>query len=113
MKQKTLFKIALICALIGIFLIFLISNIAEIEQTSIFGAKHIDEGTVKIKGTIEEIEELGGINILHISSRETIPAVVFEDTSIDSIEKGDIVQITGKIDSYKGRRQLVVSEIKK
>ena len=113
MKQKTLFKIALICALIGIFLLYLISNTTELDQTSIFSAKHIDEGIVKIKGTVQEIEPIGGIQILRISATETIPAVVFEKTELNNIELGDTVEITGKIDSYKGRKQLIVSEIKK
>ncbi|MBW3013279.1 hypothetical protein KY325_05120 [Candidatus Woesearchaeota archaeon] len=113
MKQKTLFKIALICALVGIFLIYLISTTSDIEQTSIFGAKYIDEGVVKVKGTIDEIEKLGGITILRISSRETIPAVVFEGMDLDQIQTGDAVEIIGEIDSYNGKKQLVVKEIRK
>ena len=111
MKQKTLFKIALICALVGIFLLFLISNMTEMDNTSIFSAKHIDEGIVKIKGTVKEIEPIGGIQILRISATETIPAVVLEKTELNNIETGDVVEIVGKIDSYKGRKQLIVSEI--
>jgi len=111
MKQKTLFKIALICALIGIFLLYLISNNADLDNTSIFNAKHFEEGVVKVKGTVKEIEPIGGIQIIRISATETIPAVVFEDTEIDTIQVGDTIEIIGEIDSYEGRKQLIVNEI--
>lgn len=60
MKEKTLFKIALICALAGIFLLLVLSQTAELDTSEA-------EKEYRFKGRVTDVEELDDRIIVEIA----------------------------------------------
>ena len=111
MKEKTLLKIALTCSIIGVFLIFIFSNIYKINEKNISEIKIEDDKYAKITGTITKIIETNKTKIITISKNEEITLVMFSDYPLN-LEKGDSIEAKGKIEKYKGEKEIITDEIR-
>lgn len=113
MQESNLLKIAIICSLIGIFLLLMISEHLEPETVKISSIKLPDstEQVVLIKGEITNIKELTGLTILTIKdSSGEIPAILFEESKeLKSCSNGEF---TGEITEYNGKPEMIISKIK-
>ncbi|GEM_PF-1785817 len=120
--EKTVLKFALIIALVGILILFFLSETIKPKTQNIFDVKtKIDEDeSVNIKGTVIDVQERKGVIIMNVSSLESIPVIVYEDmrkdsnlekTDIDSM-KNSIVEIQGKIKIFENRKEIVAEEIR-
>lgn len=67
-----------------------------------------DETQVKITGIIESIEQKEKIAILKINTQTPLTIISFEK---NSPEKGNKVQITGKLQEYRGKVEILASKI--
>jgi len=114
MDEKFLLKTSLICALIGILLLFYLAEyIIKVDEVSIDRINELDEGTdVKIKGFIEKITDLEKIAILEVSQLKSITVILFKSGNI-TISKGDYVEIIGEVQEYNGKMELIGNEIKR
>ncbi len=115
MKEKSLLKIALICSLIGIFVLYLVSEKISIDEIKIEDLENRDIGdNVKIVGRVEQISNLDKVAFLKIGQMKTenIDVILFKDRDIE-LRKGDYVEIIGEIDDYEGKRQLIANIVKK
>lgn len=100
-------KLALTCSIAGIFLLCIISENVKLEERTIFEAKQMD-GKVRITGTVENIRHSSGLTILTVSKKESIDVVYFDNTSF---VQGDFIDVTGEIDDYNGKKQIIADEI--
>jgi len=109
MKEKTLLKIALIGSLLGILILFIISNKLEVNERII---SEIDESyigsNVRINGVVLDVQNKGSIVLIDIAQLEEMHVVVFDNVSL---AKGDYVEITGKIEEYEGEMELIADKI--
>ena len=114
MQEKLLLKISLICTLIGILALFFLSEyVIKVDEVSIDKLDELGEGKdVKIKGYVENIKDLDKIAILDVSQLKSISVLLFKSGNL-TINEGDYVEITGEIQEYNGKMELIGNEIKK
>jgi DNA/RNA endonuclease YhcR with UshA esterase domain len=112
MKEKTLFKIALLVSFTGILALYFISEKIEIPEKTIDEINVNDiEKDVKLKGTVTRADNKEKIIILEISQPNTISVVLFKEDDL-TIEKGTEVQVIGQVDEFNGRPEIIANEIK-
>lgn len=101
MNDSSLFKLSLICSLIGIFILIIISERIDISQSNISNITKNDiDKTVKIKGYITRLTETPGLYIMNIKdSTAEITTIVFKEDKIN-ITRGSLVEVEGKVKEY-------------
>lgn len=114
MKEKTLLKIALIISLIGIALLYAFSERIEIDESTIDKINKGDVGeNVKIKGVLGKVVGTDKAVFLEITQPQTITIILFKDEGANiTVEKGDYVEIIGKIEEYEGKREVIADRVR-
>ena len=113
MQDKTLLKISVICSLIGIIVLFLIADNLSLSTTEISKIQQSELGKqVKIKGKIESLSETDNLMFLTVGQEkiETVSVVLFKDSDI-ALEKGDNIELTGTLEDYEGKREILANRI--
>jgi len=114
LKEKTLFKIAVICSVIGIIGLFFFSERVEVERKDVYRITDEDIGKeIKVIGRIERVDNTEKVMYLQIGQEkiETVSVVLFKDADL-KLEKGDYVELIGKVDEYKGRKQIIANAVR-
>lgn len=108
MDNNKLFKFAIILALSGILLLFILSKNIELEQTPI---EKIDESyigkTVKIVGSVTKVNNVGNNTIININNSN--PGLVIFSKII--IKNGANVLIIGKVGEYNNELQIQIDKL--
>jgi DNA/RNA endonuclease YhcR with UshA esterase domain len=114
MKEKTLLKIALIISLLGISLLFLISDNIEIKEKNIDKINKAEIGEkVKIKGMISNIVDSGNVMIIEIIQPSKINVIIFKENDEKiKINISDYVEVIGSIGEYKGEKEVIVDRLR-
>lgn len=114
MQEKLLLKISLIGALIGILILFFLSeHFINVDEVSIEKLDELNEGTdVKIKGIVRRLTDLEKIAILDISQPKSVTVILFKEGNL-TIKEGDYIQVVGEIEEYEGKMELIANEIKR
>ena len=105
-------RLALICSLVGIIALFFISENMKINEKNIneINKDNIGED-VRIKGIVSKSADRGKIILLDIVQPETITIVLFKDHDFN-ISTGTKVEITGEIDEFNGKMEIIGNEVK-
>ena len=113
MDEKFLFKISLLCSLLGIFIILLIVERLDVGEFSIDSVNlSLVDKEVKVKGYITSIKETPGLYLLTIKdSSGQITAVIFKDDPID-IKKDQLIEIEGIVVNYNNKPEIQAKRIK-
>lgn len=113
MQEKSLLKVALLCSLIGIFLILIISeklNLPELDISSI-NESHLEK-YVRIKGEITRKSDASSLLILNVQdSTGNITVIAFKEDEM-LLNKGDFVEIDGIVKKYRGQLEIDAKRIK-
>ncbi|MBW2974238.1 hypothetical protein KY366_00840 [Candidatus Woesearchaeota archaeon] len=110
MKEKTLLKISIICALSGIFLLYLISENITLDESSISSIEDEEIGDdVKVKGVVEDVFNTEQLTIITITQPEEMKIIVYDNVSLS---EGDHIEVIGEIDEYEGERELIGNRIR-
>lgn len=110
MKEKTLFRISFFVSALGIILLFIISDALELEETRLNETdKLLQDSAIKITGRVAKVDANENITRIRVEQLNAIDAIVFDELNISA---GMNVEITGKVDEFKGKRQIVVEELK-
>ncbi len=111
LQEKTLFRISAACGLIGIIALALANMLIEVEEKDIARIMPDDvDRTVRIKGTVDKITEKDRNLFLTIIHPSTLQVVIFKEENAFSV--GDRVEVTGKIQEYKGRYEMIGEEVR-
>ncbi len=112
MKENTLLKIALICSLLGLFILYFISTVIEIKdyKPNVLSNNVGDE--VKLKGAIAKINDRGNAVFIQISQEALVDVVIFSDGNSIKLRNGDTVEIFGKVQSYNGKDEIIAEKIR-
>jgi len=109
-KEKTLLKISIICALSGIFLLYLISENITLDESSISSIEDEEIGDdVKVKGVVEDVFNTEQLTIITITQPEEMKIIVYDNVSLS---EGDHIEVIGEIDEYEGERELIGNRIR-
>lgn len=113
MKERTLLQIAVMVSILGLVALYYISENIGVEEKVIERIDSTDiEKDLRIKGTVGRVTDLEKIMIFEVSQPKTITVVAFKEGDVD-IEEGDSVYITGSVEEYKGKPEIIADEIKK
>ena len=110
MKDKTLLKISLISSLVGILILLILSTKLEINESFISNIDKNDIGsTVKIEGVVSDVKIVNSTIIMNVAQLDEMMVVVFNSDMI--LNRGDYVEVTGKMDEYNGNIELIADKI--
>ncbi|MCH8329453.1 MAG: hypothetical protein IIB81_03605 [Nanoarchaeota archaeon] len=114
MKEKTLLKVALICSLLGLLVIYLISNNIEIKEKNIekITLDNKDE-FVKLRGIVSRVTDTEKVTIMEITQPQQITVVLFKnENKTMPIQQGNEVEIFGKVDEYEGKLEIIADRLR-
>lgn len=114
MKDSTLLKISLICALVGILILFIINEKYSLKDSKIgeLNKNKLDE-KVKVKGYVTYVNNRP--SVLFVSLKDdtgNITIVVFKEENIE-LKKGDLIEVEGKLTEYNGKLEINADVIRK
>ena len=114
MKEKTLLKVALICSLLGLLILYLISSNIEIKEKNIekitIGNK--DE-FVKLNGIVNNVVDTEKVTIIKILQPQEITVVLFKnENKTMPIQQGNEVEVIGKVDEYEGKMEIIADRLR-
>lgn len=111
MNDKTLLKLALAWALIGIVALMFISEYTEAPTIKIIELGEHMGKSVYIQGNVTKATYTDKVTIFDISDGTSeITAIAFEQMN-KTIKKGDAIKIFGKVDTYKNELEVVIDRI--
>ena len=109
MKEKTLLKLALGFSLFGIIVLYFISGLISVDSGIISKIDSTNIGdTVRLNALVSSVENRGTITLIKVVQLDDMDVVIFGNVSLN---KGDYIEIIGKIDEYEGSNQLVADKI--
>jgi len=110
MQEKTLLKIAIISALAGIFLLYLVSDNITIDESSIGNIENEEIGRdVKVMGVVEDVFNGEKISIITISQPSDMKVILYDNVSIS---EGDYIEVIGEIDEYNGEMEVIGNRVR-
>ena len=112
MKETTLLKIALICSLLGLFVLYFISTKIEVKdyQPNILNKNIGDD--VKLKGIVTKITDKGNVVFVEVNQQNPVTIVVFAANNSLELNKGDSVEVIGKVQEYNGKNEIIAQKIR-
>ena len=112
MKENTLLKLALICSLVGLILLYFISTKIDIKdyKPSILN-KNIGED-VRLLGSITKISDKGNVVFIEVNQQSPITVVLFTDDNNSKLNKGDNIDVIGEVQEYNGKNEIIAQKIR-
>lgn len=112
MKDKTIITISLLTSLIGLVLLYLIT-----DELSIVEVDRIDdllpEEDVRLTGKIIRVTQTEKVAFLEIAHERVEPVtVVLFKPGVLILQEGDTVEIEGSVDEYQGKKQIIGNEVR-
>ncbi len=112
MKEKTLFKTALIVSIVGVAVLFFISDFSELGETDIQEITIDDlDKNVKVIGAVTKVIDTDKVIIMDIAQQEELKVVVFKDKNV-SLKRGDYIEVLGTVEEYKGELEIIGDRIR-
>ena len=110
MKEKTLLKVAIICALIGVFILYIVSENITIDETSISNIEKEQIGNdVKVKGVVKDAFNGEKVSIITITQPDDMKVVVYGNVNL---KEGDYIEVIGEIDEYNGELEVIGNRVR-
>ena len=113
MKEKTLVRICLVSVFIGILIMFFSNRLIGPKEVKLSEISK-DSNYVKIKGNVSEVHESnsGTLFLKLTDGTGCIDVVVFKDSIENvSIDSGEFIEVIGKPQEYKGKIEIIASQI--
>jgi DNA/RNA endonuclease YhcR with UshA esterase domain len=113
MKDSTLLKISLAVSVTGIFIILYLvefqnrlpDNLNEITKDQL-------DSLIKVEGEVTKVTKTPGLLILNIKDNTGTTEVIAFTSQESLIEKGMKVEVTGRVQEYQNKLEIIADEIK-
>ena len=112
MKENTLLKIALVCSLVGLAVLYVISTKIELKEYKPNELNKNVGDDVKLQGTVGKITEKGTVVFIEVSQINQVNVVIFAQDADLKLNKGDNVEILGKVQEYNGKEEIIADKIR-
>ena len=112
MKETALLKIALICSLVGLVILYFISSkidLADYKPSNL--NKNIGEN-VKLAGTVTKVTDKGEVVFIEVNRQAPITVVLFTDEDNLKLNNGDDIEVIGEVQEYKGKNEIIAQKIR-
>ena len=112
MKETALLKIALICSLVGLIILYFISTKIEVKdyKPSILNKNIGDD--VNLKGAITKITDKGNVVFIEVNQQSPITVVLFTDDDNLKLNNGDNIDVIGEVQEYNGKNEIIAQKIR-
>lgn len=113
MHENTLLKIALMSSVLGVALLFVISSGTEVDAQAIARIDELPEGQeVEVTGVVVRAHDREKVLFLTLAEQkiEDVTIVLFKNGKVH-VKEGDIVTVTGSLDEYEGKKQIVGNRV--
>jgi DNA/RNA endonuclease YhcR with UshA esterase domain len=98
-------------AVVGLVVLFFLSTILSDDLSMSGLIQGTDDGEkVTVKGVVKRVTQKENVAFVSLSTEQLVDATVF--TSDLDLKKGMTVEVTGKIQKYKGKKSIVVDKVK-
>ena len=102
MHEKRVLKVAYICSILGITILFYLSQTTEFEERTINEITDEDFGKIyKMNGKVTKVTEKN--NLIAVTITQEVRTTVFFDPDETIPKEGDYIQFKGKVNEYKDR----------
>ena len=111
MQESTLTKIAIITSLVGILMLFFVTDFVDLDSANI---DQLDDDafgdTVKISGLVTKATNREKVIFLEVAQPDTIDVVLFKDHDVD-IPNGSYVEVEGTLEEYNNEQEIIANKI--
>ncbi|MCX8189645.1 MAG: OB-fold nucleic acid binding domain-containing protein [Candidatus Diapherotrites archaeon] len=114
LRECLLRRIALLCAAVGIILLFVYSSIDSPKRTKISEVKISSIGDkVEIDAIVSSSKVSGNVLIFELDDGDKITSVFFNPRIEQKIilRKGNFVRVSGRIAEYRGNLEIVAEKV--
>ncbi len=113
MNENTLFRVAIIMMLLGMAFLYFYAEEASIPLAGRL-EELLPEEKVRIQGRISRVSQQDQVVFLELHGErvEIIEVVLFPDEEL-YVQEGDYVEITGTMEEYRGKKEVLASKIVK
>jgi len=111
MQEKQLIKVSLIVASIGLLVLLFFAD--SFELVTINNIENVEnEQEVKLQGVITRLTQLDKVVFIELEGEQVIKSdvILFPDGDI-YLQEGNYVEITGTIEEYNNKKELIANEI--
>ncbi len=115
MKEKTLFKIAIVCSVIGLIGLFFVSEQITVKEIDVGKITDSDVGKeVRVIGRVERVSDTEKVMFLEVGQEkvESVSVVLFKEDKGIRLKEGDYVELLGELDEYKGEYSIIANAVK-
>ncbi len=108
MQESTLLKLSLFCLIIGIIILFYLSNTIKFPESPLLE----EDGNYNVQGSITRITQREKVTYIELQKEDELTVILFKDYPVD-LHSGDYVEIIGKASkSPEGEIQLIGKEVR-
>ncbi|MDO8656538.1 MAG: OB-fold nucleic acid binding domain-containing protein [Nanoarchaeota archaeon] len=113
MEEKTLLQVSLIMVLLGLTFLYFYAQEVQIPTAQQLGNLPPEE-EVRLQGVISRVSQQDRVAFIELQGErvETIDVVLFADEDV-YLQEGDYVEITGTVEEYQGKKEVIASKIVK
>lgn len=115
MDENILLKASIVCTVVGLIVLYLIAGKMTADETAINKiTSGMSDDAVVVKGTVNKVIEKENIMIIELQKNEKISVIMFKQNYPDFIDisKGDFVEVTGKVEDYKGEKEIIAENVR-
>ena len=113
MEEKTLLSASLIMVLLGLTFLYFYAEEVQIRAAQQLGNLPPEE-EVRLQGVISRVSQQDRVAFIELQGErvETIDVFLFADEDV-YLQEGDYVEITGTVEEYQGKKEVIASKIVK
>lgn len=112
MEDKTLLKMAIVISLVGISILFILSNEISVDESMLSKITSTDSA-VTVKGSVLKIMNFTNSRIVQLEKKEKVDIVLIGKDYLE-LNKGDSVEVIGSWDDKTpGNLSMLAKEIRK
>jgi len=112
LKEKTLFKLAMICLVIGLPALYFLSLSIEIKEADISKISLGDvDKQVKLVGKVASVRNFEKASIIEITQPSKIKVIMFVENV--TLEDEQEIEVFGKIGEYEGKPEIIADVVRK
>jgi len=111
MEEKNILKISLILVFLGLIFLYFYSSEINLNKVENFDNLQLEE-KVKAEGVVKQVSVSEKVIFIKLSAlrEQQMDVIVFNDEEV-FIQKGDLVEISGEVEEYKGKKEIIASKI--
>lgn len=111
MQEKTLFKVSFLLVFLGLAFLFFYAEEVDLKVVENLDTS-LPEEAVKVRGIVQSINKQEKVLFLNLEAErmEIMDIIVFPEEEL-FLQEGDYVEITGTVEEYKGKKEVIASTI--